>query len=169
VRGGMLVRSHYDRVVGWRRAAGVAAVAGLVLAAAPSPGQSQTPPAAERRVAVSTAPWPIAAARSGRRGPDVQPRLQARECRLGGWTFFVVSGGECMNLSDARGLARDPDAWPGEFDAGFGWRGASAAVILGYADAYDGWVQEEHNPTAANLAHGDEHGLFGVSAVLRWR
>ncbi len=99
----------------------------------------------------------------------LEPRPQPRECRLAGWTLFVVTDGECMNLPETKELAHYADARPGEFDAGFGWRGRRTSLVVGYTDPQDGYIWQDQNPATVNLVRPGDSGLFGVSAVVRLR
>lgn len=142
-----------------------------VAAAHPATAQRQPQVSVGPQGAARTPPWPIPAARSARSGTEtaVEPQLQPRECRLAGWIFFVVTDGECMSLPETKELAHYPDARPGEFDAGFGWRGRRVALLLGYTDPQDGYVWRDQNPATASLVRPGNSGLFGVSAVVRLR
>ncbi len=74
-------------------------------------------------------------------GPVVLPaRDAAAEARLkgyawspAGWGFLVTQNGQSLDL--ASGLDWDnPDAWPNEVDAGFGWRSRDLTAVLGYSE-----------------------------------
>jgi hypothetical protein len=149
------------------------AVSAFLAVATADPAAAQRQPQASigRQDAAHTPPSPIMAARSDRSRPEtaVAPQLRPRECRLAGWIFFVVTDGECMSLPEAKELAHAPDARPGEFDAGIGWRGTRVALLLGYTDPQDGYVWRDQNPATASLLRPGDPGLFGVSAVVRLR
>jgi hypothetical protein len=151
----------------------VGAVSAFLAVATADPAAAQRQPQGSigRQDAAHTPPWPILAAHSDRSRPEaaVEPRLQPRECRLAGWILFVVTDGECMSLPETTELAHYADARPGEFDAGFGWRGRRTSLVLGYTDPQDGYIWQDQNPATANLVRPGDPGLFGVSAVVRLR
>ncbi len=133
--------------------------------------QSQAPSVTGRQTTAHPVVLPISARSSVRSAPEgaLEPRPRQRECRLAGWVFFVVTDGECMSLTEVKELARYPDARPGEFDAGYGWRGRKVALLVGYTDPQDGYIWQDQNPATASLVRPGDSGLFGLSAVLRLR
>jgi hypothetical protein len=50
-----------------------------------------------------------------------------------GWGLFATAGGRSMDLARRSGWAVDPNARPGETEAGLGWRGRNALAVMGYA------------------------------------
>jgi hypothetical protein len=89
--------------------------------------------------------------------------LDARQWSPSGWGLSATASGRSMDFSSVNGWAADPNARPGEMEAGLRWRGPTASALVGYA-------QPNYAAPVGDYPHGPQpRGLVGVAIVLRTR
>jgi hypothetical protein len=94
----------------------------------------------------------------------VNPPLEAGQWSPNGWGFSATTRGRSIDLSaGAPGWANDPNARPGETEAGWRWRGDNTSALVGYVQPNFGARvdADPHSPRPG--------GLVGLDVVFRTR
>ncbi len=92
--------------------------------------------------------------------------------RPSGWSLYAAIPGRSMDLSGGGlGWADDPNVLRGEFQAGYGWRGAATTAVVGYIQhdqvaPYAGPRPPDDTP---NSRRPGGSGVIGMGFVLHAR
>jgi hypothetical protein len=153
-------RRRIDR----RRAQAVCAVAltAAMMLGLPPPARAQGPPAP------AVHPAPVAAGREvedrvGASAPNytVSPHADTNRWSPTGWGLSATALGRSTDLWNWNGVSEDPNARPGELEAGLGWHGRDLSFMAGYA-------RPDFGASAVHLPHSlRPQGLVGLSVELR--
>jgi hypothetical protein len=159
------IRSHSRRLPHSRRhGASLAAGVGLALVVGlPLAGRAQPPPAHPAPPASAMGPFVADTGQPANRQYPVTQRPETRPWSPSGWGLSATWRGRSTDLSGRTDWRVDPDARPGEAEAGLSWHGQDASFMAGYA-------KPNFDPPAAGYPHSPHpQGLFGFNLTLRPR
>jgi hypothetical protein len=126
-------------------------------------GRAQPP--APRPIAPASAMGPVSPdlARAPERSYALTQPLNVQRWSPSGWGLSATWRGRSTDMSSWNGWRDDPDARPGEAEAGLSWHGRDMSFMAGYA-------QPEFGAEAARYPHSPHpQGLMGLNVTFSTR